>query len=93
MMWQIEELGKIGKQRPKRIKKILDQMFNSDPEIKRLVIVNAYLDKKINLSKAAEELGLHRLELEKQFVSKGIPVRRISKADVAAEVKAVSKWK
>ncbi|MCH8317492.1 MAG: UPF0175 family protein [Bacteroidetes bacterium] len=48
-------------------------LFDNNQEIKRAVVVNAYLDKKINLTKAAEELGMHRLELEKQFELEGIP--------------------
>lgn len=65
--------------------------FNN-PEIKRSVVINAYLDEKINLSKAAEELGLHRIELENQLESEGIPVRRLSEGDLIVEVKAAEKW-
>ena len=51
------------------------------------VVINAYLDEKINLSKAAEELGLHRIEFENQLESEGIPVRRLSNEDLIARGK------
>lgn len=92
MLWKLEELNKISQSKPEDVEYALDKLFNDNPDIKRVVVVNAYLDKKINFSKAAEELGLHRLELERQFESEGIPIRRISDEDLKAEVKAVKKW-
>lgn len=92
MLWEIEELKKISQTKPEAVKYALNKLFNDNPAIKRAVVVNAYLDKKINLSKAAEELGLHRLELEKQFELEGIPIRRISDEDLKAEAVAVKKW-
>ena len=92
MIWKLEELNKISQSKPEDVEYALDKLFNDNPDIKRVVVVNAYLDKKINFSKAAEELGLHRLELERQFESEGIPIRRISDEDLKAEVKAVKKW-
>ena len=92
MIWKLEELNKISQSKPEDVEYALDKLFNDNPDIKRAVVVNAYLDKKINFSKAAEELGLHRLELERQFESEGIPIRRISDEDLKAEVKAVKKW-
>ena len=92
MLWKLEELNKISQSKPEDVEYAMDKLFNDNPDIKRVVVVNAYLDKKINFSKAAEELGLHRLELERQFESEGIPIRRISDEDLKAEVKAVKKW-
>lgn len=92
MLWKIEELNNISQSKPDYIENALNKFLNDNPDIKRAIVVNAYLDKKINLSKAAEELGLHRLELERQFESEGIPVRRISEEDLKAEVVAVRKW-
>ena len=37
-------------------------------------MINAYLDRDINLGKAAELLGAHPIELRQQFLKKGIPV-------------------
>lgn len=92
MLWEIEELNKISESRPEEIKHALAKFLDENPGIKRSVVINAYLDKKINLSKAAEELGLHPLELERQFKTEGIPIRRISKDDLIAEAQAVKKW-
>lgn len=92
MLWEIEELDKISQSRPTEIKHALNKFFEDNPDIKRAVIINAYLDKKINFSKAAEELGLHRLELQKQFESEGIPIRRASEEDVKTEAIAVRTW-
>jgi predicted HTH domain antitoxin len=92
MLWKIEELNKISQSRAEEVECALNKLFDDNPNIKRAVVVNAYLDKKISLSKAAEELGLHRFELERQFESEGIPIRRISDDDLTAEVRAVIKW-
>jgi predicted HTH domain antitoxin len=46
----------------------------------------AYIDGKISLSKAAELLGLTRIELQRELKEQGITVRTISEDDVAAEV-------
>ena len=92
MLWEIEELNKISQSKPDEIRNAISRFLSANPEIKRSVVINAYLDEKINLSKAAEELGLHRIELEKQLESEGIPVRRLSNEDLIAEVKAVKKW-
>jgi hypothetical protein len=56
-------------------------------------VVNAYLDEVINLGKAAELLGLHRLELRERFVELGIPIRpgAATRAEVQAEVAAIRK--
>jgi len=92
MLWEIEELNKISQTKPEEIKSALNRFLCDNPEIKRSVVINAYLDEKINLSKAAEELGLHRIELENQLESEGIPVRRLSDEDLIVEVKAAKKW-
>lgn len=45
---------------------------SEDPDAKAL---RAYLAMEINLGKAAELLGLHRLELQKHFHRLGVPLR------------------
>ncbi len=49
MLWEIEELNKISQSKPEAVKYALNKLFSDNPEIKRAVVVNAYLDKKINL--------------------------------------------
>ena len=53
------------------------------------MIINAYLDEKINLGKAAELLGAHRLELQNELREKGVPICGLSKEDMMAEVEAI----
>ena len=49
-------------------------------------------EEKINLGKAAELLGVHRLELQEELREKGVPIRGLSKEDVIAEVEAIRGW-
>jgi predicted HTH domain antitoxin len=92
MHWEIEELVKVSEIKPEIVKKALNTIWAENPQLKRMVVINAYLDGKINLSKAAEELGLNRLELEEQLKTEGIPVRRLSEDDIRAEAEAVKRW-
>ena len=50
-------------------------------------------EEKINLGKAAELLGVHRLELQKELREKGVPIRGLAKEDVIAEVEAIREWR
>jgi predicted HTH domain antitoxin len=93
MRWAIDELKKLSEIQPERISKLLDEIWKKNPEIHRSVIIGAYVDGKISLSKAAESLGMTRIELLKELLKKGIPVRTLSKEDVIAEVEALRLWK
>jgi len=56
--------------------------------------MRSYQERRINLGKAAELLGLHELELRQRFLELGIPLR-LGPADLAearAEVEAVRAW-
>lgn len=86
MEWEVEELYKLSKIQPDIIKVVLKELWQRNPALYKSVIINAYLDEKINLGKAAELLGVHRLELQKELREKGVPIRGISKDDVIAEV-------
>ena len=57
------------------------------------MVIGAYTDGKISLSKAAELLRMTRIELQKELLKKGVPVRTLSKEDVIAEVEALQLWK
>jgi predicted HTH domain antitoxin len=50
-------------------------------------------EEKINLGKAAELLGVHRLELQNELREKGVPIRGLSKEDVIAEAEAIREWR
>jgi predicted HTH domain antitoxin len=67
-------------------KKIIGDIKDQRPEIFRSLVIIAYIDGKISLSKASELLGLTRIELEIEFKARGIPIRLLSEDDVIAEV-------
>ena len=93
MEWEVEELCKLDKVQPEILEAVLKELWQMKPALYKSVILNAYLDEKINLGKAAELLKVHRVELEKELREKGIPIRRPSKEDVLAEVEAIREWK
>lgn len=92
MDWIIEELNKVSKLEPKLVGEAFREFLKQNKSIHRMIVINAYLDGKINLSKAAEELGITREELETQLRKEGIPLRTLSKEDVKAEAEAIRQW-
>jgi predicted HTH domain antitoxin len=60
-----------------------------------LVVVSAYLDEEISLSRAAALLDLHPLELREQFIAKGVPLLLgpEDEADAQAEIDAMRAWR
>jgi len=92
IFWEVEELRKIGENQPEVIEVALKDLWKNRPELYKSVIINAYIDEKINLSKAAELLNISRQELEKEFRVKGIPIRHLSAEDIVAEVEAIKEW-
>ena len=93
MEWEVEELCKLGKIQPEILEAALKELWQRKPALYKSVIINAYLDEKINLGKAAELLEVHRLELQNAFREKDVPIRRLSKEDVIAEVEAIREWR
>lgn len=92
MLWEVEELKNISEIQPKMVENALKNLWKNDPELYKMVVINAYIDGKINLGKAAEFLRVSRLELEKELRVKGIPIRQLSLEDISAEVEAVKEW-
>lgn len=92
MLWEVEELKNISEIQPKMVKDALKNLWKNDPELYKMVIINAYIDGKINLGKAAEFLQVPRLALEKELRIKGIPIRQLSLEDISTEVEAVKEW-
>lgn len=72
--WQIKQLEKLNGTDPGFIDDMLLHLQESDPERHKKLVIDAYLDRDINLGKAAELLGLHPIELRQQFLKTGIPV-------------------
>lgn len=93
MAWVIEELQKISEIKPETIGNILEDIKNRSPEIFKSLIISAYVDGKISIGKAAEMLDVTRIELQKEFKNKGVPLRVVCEEDVIAEVEAIRSWK
>ncbi|MEW6606653.1 MAG: UPF0175 family protein [bacterium] len=94
-MWQLEQLTKLSEKEPETIESALEEMLEIHRDLFYRVIVGAYLDRQINLSKAAELLEIHPLEIRERFQKQGIPIRigLSSKDEAVAEVKAFRAWK
>lgn len=91
MEWMIQGLEKLGEIKPDALKKVFKDIEEQRPEIFRSLVLIAYVDNKISLSKAAELLGLSRLELQRELLKAGIPIRSLSEEDTAAEVEMLRK--
>jgi len=92
MLWEVEELKKISEIQPEIVEEALKDLWKRNPGLYRIIVINAYIDEKINLSKAAELLEISRLELERELKGKGIPVRQLTAEDAAAEAEAIQEW-
>lgn len=92
MMWAIDELKKLSEVQPDIVERILEEVRVREPELYKSMVIGAYVDEKISLSKAAELLNVTRNELQKELKEKGIPIRTLSKEDVIAEADAIRTW-
>ncbi len=92
--WTYDQLIKVRQYRPELVDEIIDDILTRQTELRWLVVIGAYLDREINLGKAAELLGVHRLELQEKFVKQGIPLRLGAETpeEAHAEFAAISKW-
>jgi predicted HTH domain antitoxin len=68
MRWELEQLCKLSEEQPEIVDRALNTLWEHEPLILRRVVIGAYLDQQIGLSKAAEILGVTRLELQRQFL-------------------------
>jgi predicted HTH domain antitoxin len=92
MEWEVEELHKLSKIQPDIVDAALKELWQRNPALYKAIVINTYLDEKINLGKAAELLEVDRSELQNELRAKGIPIRFPSKEDVIAEVEAIRVW-
>ena len=53
-MWQLEQLQLLQQKDPQLVHDAINQLLNGNDELKRQLVVGAYLDDQINLGKAAE---------------------------------------
>jgi predicted HTH domain antitoxin len=89
MRWELEQLCKFSEAQPDVADEALQTLWQQRPALLRRVVIGAYLDQQLSLSKAAELVGLTRGELQRQLVQEGIPVRTLSEEKVKAEVEAL----
>ncbi len=93
--WALTELVKLHQKQPDLVQAALERTLREDSTLHWSLVVNAYLDEVINLGKAAELLGMHRLELQERFTTLGIPLRlgAATHEEAQAEVGAIRQWR
>lgn len=91
--WLQRQFGRLAETRPDLVEPVILRAMQDDPEFRWAMVVGAYLDGQINLGKAAELLGMHRLHLQQIFMEKGIPLRvgPLNVEEAEAEAKAWTK--
>jgi predicted HTH domain antitoxin len=89
MRWEFTQLCKLSEEQPVLADKTLQVLRQHQPDIWQQLVIRAYLDQQISLSKAAELLDMTRLELQRHFLQQGIPVRMLSLDEVQAEVETL----
>ena len=92
MEWIIQGLQRLGEIRPEAIEDVFQDIREHKPDIFQSLVIIAYIDGEISLSKAAELLGLTRAEFQNYLKEKGIPVRSLSKEDIVAEAEMMRAW-
>jgi predicted HTH domain antitoxin len=92
--WMLEQLVKAERYQPEMVDQAVREILAQRSELLWSVVVGAYLDGEINLGKAAELLGLHRLELQERFVAQSIPLRLgpDTVEEAKAELAAIESW-
>jgi predicted HTH domain antitoxin len=90
MMWVVKGIESVIKANPKRLDDLLRNLKN-DRELFEEIVISAYVEGLISLSKASELLEITRDEMVEILKKKGIPIRILSKEDVLAEVEAI-RW-
>ena len=93
-LWTTQELIEVVQRRPEWVGEVINQAMLQDADARWAWVVDRYLDQQISLSKAAELLGVHMLELRERFLDLGIPLRigPVDQAEAKAEVEAARRW-
>ena len=94
MSWAFAQLAKLQLQQPDMVDSVLERMLQADPDLRWTLVVGAYQDGTISLSKAAELLHLHSLELRERFIELGIPIQLgpQNMDEALAEAEAIEVW-
>lgn len=92
--WMLDQLVKVERHQPEMVDRAVREMLAQQTDLRWSVVVGAYLDGEINLGKAAELLGMHRLELQARFIAQSIPLRSgpDTVEEARAEVAAIESW-
>ena len=92
--WMLEQLVKVERHQPEMVERAVKEMLAQQSDLRWSVVVGAYLDGEISLGKAAELLGMHRLELQERFNAQSIPVRigPDTVEEARAELAAIESW-
>lgn len=90
MVWVVKGIENVIKANPKRLDNLLRNLMK-DRELFEEIVISAYVEGLISLSKASELLEITREEMMNILKKRGIPIRMLSKEDVMAEVEAV-RW-
>lgn len=93
-VWLVDELPRLYRERPDLVHPLLQRLLSESEELRWSLVIRSYQERRINLGKAAELLGLHELELRDRFLELGIPLRLgpANLAEARAEVEAVRAW-
>ena len=89
MAWTIKGIEDVIKANPKRSEDLL-RSLKRDKELFEEIVISAYVEGLISLSKVSELLEITRDELIDLLKKRGIPIRTLSKEDVIAEVEGFS---
>jgi len=92
--WLIDELPRLYRERPDLVHPLLRSLLDESEELRWSLAVRAYQERRINLGKAAEFLGIDEQKLRELFLELGIPLR-LGPADLAearAEAEAMRSW-
>lgn len=92
--WTLDQLLKLRHYQPEMVDQALEAILAQRADLRWAIVVGTYLDQEINLGKAAELLGIHRLELQERFIAQGIPLRLGPEtiAEAKAELAAIEAW-
>ncbi len=93
--WQLDQVVKLSRQQPGLVNQAFDELFQKHSDLWRAVVIGAYLDHEINLGKAAELLGLPRAQLQREFITNGIPLRQGPEDidEARSEYKSIESWR
>lgn len=92
--WAVDQLARLARRQPDLVNPAIQELLSQDHDLRWALVVGAYLEKEINLGKAAEMLTMHELELRERFIKMGIPLR-IGPTDLDAahaEVDSLKIW-